>query len=169
MRVAAGDHGREQRGGLGEAGSASSRTAWMWPSRWLTAMSGRSAAKARALAKLMPTSRAPARPGAFRHGDRAQAAVAGGVGGEATRPSGVRPAASGVRPAERMASRTTGDDRAEVFAAGEFRDDAAVVGVDELRGDDVGEDGAAFGDDGGGGLVAGAFDARIRRGGIGLV
>jgi predicted GNAT superfamily acetyltransferase len=46
-----------------------------------------------------------------------------------------------------------------VFAAGKFRDDAAVVGVDELRGDYVREDLVAVADDGGGGLVAGAFDA----------
>ena len=43
---------------------------------------------------------------------------------------------------------------------GEFGDDAAVVGVDgDLRGDDVGERRRAALDDGGGGLVAGGFDA----------
>ena len=52
------------------------------------------------------------------------------------------------------------DDLAEVFAGGEFGDDAAVFLVDvDLRGDDVGEDVEAVGDDGGGGFVAGGFDA----------
>ena len=54
-----------------------------------------------------------------------------------------------------------GDDGAEVLAGGEFGDDAAVRGVDgDLRGDDVGELAAAALDDGGGGLVAGALDAK---------
>ncbi len=58
-----------------------------------------------------------------------------------------------------------GDDVAEVLAGGEFGDDAAVVGVDgDLRGDDVREDFAAGADDGGGGLVAGAFDAEDEAG-----
>ena len=53
-----------------------------------------------------------------------------------------------------------GDDLAEVFAGGEFGDDAAVFAVDvDLGGDDAGEDVAAVGDDGGGGFVAGGFDA----------
>ena len=52
-----------------------------------------------------------------------------------------------------------GGDGAEVLAACQLRDDAAVVGVDELRGYDVGKDFCAVADDGGGGLVAGAFDA----------
>lgn len=52
-----------------------------------------------------------------------------------------------------------GDDLAEVFAGGEFGDDAAVFLVDvDLRGDDVGKDVEAVGDDGGGGFVAGGFD-----------
>ena len=52
------------------------------------------------------------------------------------------------------------DDLAEVFAGGEFGDDAAVLAVDvDLGGDDAGEDFAAVGDDGGGGFVAGGFDA----------
>ncbi len=58
-----------------------------------------------------------------------------------------------------------GDDGAEVFARGEFGDDAAVVAVDELRGDHVGEDFVAVADDGGGGLVAGAFDTEDERAG----
>jgi len=52
-----------------------------------------------------------------------------------------------------------GGDGAEVLAAGELRDDAAVVGVDELAGYDVRQNLAAVADDRGGGLVAGAFDA----------
>jgi len=52
-----------------------------------------------------------------------------------------------------------GDDGAEVFAGGEFRDDAAVVGVDELAGDDVREYLGAAAHDRRRGLVAGAFDA----------
>lgn len=51
------------------------------------------------------------------------------------------------------------DDLAQVFAGGEFGDDAAVFLVDvDLRGDDVGEDVEAVGDDGGCGFVAGGFD-----------
>jgi len=50
-------------------------------------------------------------------------------------------------------------DGAEVLAGGQLRDYAAIVGVDELRGDYVGEGLAAVADYGGGGLVAGAFDA----------
>ena len=51
-----------------------------------------------------------------------------------------------------------GDDGAEMLAGGQLGDDAAVVAVDELRGDDVGEDCMAVADDGCGGLVAGALD-----------
>lgn len=52
------------------------------------------------------------------------------------------------------------DDIAEVLAGGEFGDYSAVVGVEgHLGGDDVGERVAAGADDGGGGLVAGGFDA----------
>ncbi len=51
-----------------------------------------------------------------------------------------------------------GDDGAEMLARGELGDDAAVVAVDELRGDDVGQDFMAVADDRCGGLVAGAFD-----------
>jgi len=50
-------------------------------------------------------------------------------------------------------------DGAEVLAGGQFGDYAAVVGVDELRGDYVGEGFATVADYGSGGLVAGAFDA----------
>src|ERR1700759_3790707 len=53
------------------------------------------------------------------------------------------------------------DDGAEVLAGGELGDDAAVGGVDgDLGGDDVGELAAATLDDGGGGLVEGAFEAQ---------
>ena len=63
-----------------------------------------------------------------------------------------------------------GDDVAEVLAGGEFGDDAAVVGVERhLRGDDVGEGGGAGADDGGGGLVAGAFDAEDQAGSAAFV
>ena len=58
-----------------------------------------------------------------------------------------------------------GDDVAEVLAGGELGDDAAVVGVEgDLGGDDVREDFGAVADDGGGGLVAGAFDAEDEAG-----
>ncbi len=57
------------------------------------------------------------------------------------------------------------DDVAEVLAGGEFGDDTAVVGVEgHLGGDDVGERVAAGADDGGGGLVAGGFDAEDETG-----
>jgi hypothetical protein len=51
------------------------------------------------------------------------------------------------------------DNLAEVFARSQFGDDAAVFLVNiDLRGDHVGEDVEAVGDDGGGGFVAGGFD-----------
>ena len=51
-------------------------------------------------------------------------------------------------------------DLAKVFTRGEFRDDAAVLAVNvDLGGDDGRKDFAAVGDDGGGGFVAGGFDA----------
>ena len=57
------------------------------------------------------------------------------------------------------------DDVAEVLAAGELGDDAAVVGVEgDLAGDDVREEIAAGADDGGGGLVAGGLDAEDEAG-----
>ena len=50
--------------------------------------------------------------------------------------------------------------RGEVFAGGEVGDDAAVFLMEVgLGGDDVGEDVETVGDDGGGGFVAGGFDA----------
>jgi hypothetical protein len=56
-----------------------------------------------------------------------------------------------------------GYDVAEMLAGGEFGDDAAVIGVErDLRGDYAGEDFAGSADDGGGGLVAGAFDAQYK-------
>ena len=58
-----------------------------------------------------------------------------------------------------------GEDGAEMLAGGQFGDDAAVVGMDELRGDDVGECVAAAADDGCRGFVAGAFDAENEAGG----
>jgi hypothetical protein len=51
-----------------------------------------------------------------------------------------------------------GGDGADVFAAGKLWHDTAVAGVDELRGDDVGEDLGCVAYDGGGGLVAGGFN-----------
>ncbi len=51
-------------------------------------------------------------------------------------------------------------DRLDVGARGEFREDAAVFGVQvDLRGDDVGDNRLAVDHDGGGGLVAGRFNA----------
>ena len=93
----------------------------------------------------MPTRRAPARPGPS-------------VTAMASR-------SAKVTPASRDGGADDGDDGAEVLAGGELGDDAAVVGVDgDLRGDDVGEGFAAGADDGGGGLVAGAFDAEDQAG-----
>jgi len=54
-----------------------------------------------------------------------------------------------------------GEDVLDVGAAGDFGDDAAVFGVEMgLGGDDVAEDFVAVGDDGGGGFVAGGFEAQ---------
>jgi hypothetical protein len=53
-----------------------------------------------------------------------------------------------------------GDDGAEMLAAGQLWDDSAVAGVGgDLGGDNRGENAGAAFDDGGGGLVAGGFDA----------
>ena len=53
-----------------------------------------------------------------------------------------------------------------MLAAGELRDDAAVEGVEvDLAGNDGGEGVGAMADDGGGGLVAGGFDAEDEAGG----
>src|SRR5256885_16883114 len=50
------------------------------------------------------------------------------------------------------------NDLAEMFAGGEFGDDAAVLTVNvDLRSDDRGENFAAVGDHGGGGFIAGGF------------
>ena len=58
-----------------------------------------------------------------------------------------------------------GDDVAQVLARGELGDDSAVGGVKgDLGGDDVREDLGAGADDGGGGLVATAFDAEDEAG-----
>ena len=52
------------------------------------------------------------------------------------------------------------DDLAEMFAGGKFGDDPAVFAVNfDLGRDHAGEDAFAVGDDGGGGFVAGGFDA----------
>src|ERR1700678_1482382 len=53
------------------------------------------------------------------------------------------------------------DDLEEICAGGKLGDDPAVFAVNfDLGGDDAGEDAFAVGDDGGGGFVAGGFDAR---------
>ncbi len=53
-----------------------------------------------------------------------------------------------------------GNDGAEVFAAGQLRNDSAVAGMGgDLRGNHGGEGARAALDDRGGGFVAGAFDA----------
>ena len=55
------------------------------------------------------------------------------------------------------------DDIAQVFAGGEFGNDATVVRMEgHLRGNDVGKRGGASAYDGSGGLVAGAFDAQYQ-------
>ena len=52
-----------------------------------------------------------------------------------------------------------GDDGAEMLAAGQLGNDAAIAGVGgDLRGDDRGKCAGAALDDGGSGLVAGGFD-----------
>ena len=58
-----------------------------------------------------------------------------------------------------------GNDGAEMLAAGQLGNDAAVAGVGgDLRGDDGGERARAALDDGRGGLVAGGFDAEDEAG-----
>ena len=53
-----------------------------------------------------------------------------------------------------------GHDGAQMFAAGELRDDSAVAEVGgDLRGDDGGQRARSALDDGGGSLVAGGFNA----------
>jgi hypothetical protein len=53
-----------------------------------------------------------------------------------------------------------GQDVLDMSPAGDFRDDAAISGVEiGLGGDDVAGDDGAVNDDGGGGFVAGGFDA----------
>ena len=52
-----------------------------------------------------------------------------------------------------------GNDIAQVFAGGEFRDDAAVFAMNfDLGGDDAGEHAFATSDDRGRGFIAGRFD-----------
>ncbi len=59
------------------------------------------------------------------------------------------------------------NDVAKVLAAGELRDDAAIVGVQgDLAGDDVGEGLSAMAHDRGGGLVAGALNAQNEAGSL---
>ena len=59
-----------------------------------------------------------------------------------------------------------GDDVAEVLAAGKLGDDAAVEGVEvDLAGDNGREGVGAMANDGGGGLVAGGFNAEDQAGG----
>jgi len=57
------------------------------------------------------------------------------------------------------------DDGAEVFTRGEFRNNAAIVAMDELRGDYIGEDFVPLADDRCGRLVAGALDTEDKRSG----
>ena len=68
-----------------------------------------------------------------------------------------------IEPDVRLAQRLV-DDRQQplqVGAGGDLRHDAAEAGVQVgLRGDDVGQDRRLVGEDGGGGLVAGGFNAR---------
>ena len=72
--------------------------------------------------------------------------------------NGVEVAERDARLSERGAG--DGDDVAEMFAAGEFGNYAAVGRMgDDLRGDNRRERTRAALDDGGGGFVAGAFDA----------
>lgn len=60
------------------------------------------------------------------------------------------------------------DDVAQMLAAGELGDDAAIVGVQgDLAGDDVGQGLRTGANDGGGGLVAGGFDAEDQAGRVG--
>ena len=94
-----------------------------------------------ALAKLSPTSRAPARPGTLGDGD----GVHGFVG------------LSGLF--ECCANH--GNDVAQVFARGELRHDSFIWLVrGELREHDVRDHLFAGANNGGGGFVAGALDAK---------
>jgi len=78
----------------------------------------------------------------------------------------------GVEVGEGGVSLTQGgaDDRndvAQVLAGGEFGDDSAIGGVDgDLRSDDARECFGSAAHDGGGGFVAGAFDAEDEAGGL---
>jgi hypothetical protein len=57
-------------------------------------------------------------------------------------------------------------DELEVVARGDLRHHAAEAVVDALGGDDVGEDLAAVGDDGGAGVVAGGLEREDHAGGV---
>ena len=85
--------------------------------------------------------------------DDERAGEAGAGGGR----DGVDAVPAGLGVGQRLAD--DGDERAQVLAGGDLRDDAAGGGVQLLLGgDDVRGGAAAVDDDGGGGLVAGGLD-----------
>ena len=102
-------------------------------------MSGRSWTQARALAKLIPTSSEPARPGSVGHRDRVD----------------VVPGRAGIGPGL-VEDR---GDPAQVRACRDLGHDPAGRGMErDLRGDHVGEDPPAIVDERDAGLVARRFD-----------
>ena len=95
-----------------------SRTAWMWPSRWLTAMSGRLLGEGQGLG--------------VGDADEQRAGEAGAGGDGDGVEIGEGDAGLGQRGAD------DGNDGAQVLAAGQLGHDAAVAGVGgDLRGDDA--------------------------------
>ena len=111
----------------------------MWPSRWLTAMSG-SCGEGERLGVGDADEQRSGESGAGGDGDGVEI--------------GEGDAGLGQRGADH------GNDGAKMLAAGQLRHHAAVARVGrDLRGDDGGKRARAALDDGRGGLVAGGFDA----------
>ena len=117
----------------------------MWPSRWLTAMSGRLLREGEGLGVGDADEKRSGQAGAGGDGDGVEV--------------GERDVGLGERGAD------DGNDGAEMLAAGQLRHHAAVARMGgDLRGDDGGEGARAALDDGGGGFVAGAFNAKDEAG-----
>ena len=141
VAVAAGDDGGEQRAGVGEVLFGLKQDGLDVAFEVVDGDERETGAEGQGFGEADADEERASQAGAFRNGYGGEVAVA-------------RDAGCGHRlPDDR-------DDVAEVFAAGEFGDDAAVAGVDQLGGNDVGEDFAALRDDGRGGLVTGAFDSK---------
>ncbi len=145
VAVAAGDHGGEQGTGVGEVLFGLEKDRLNVAFEVVDGDQGQIGAEGKRLGEADTHQQGAGEARAFRDGDGPEVAV-------------VRDAC----PAHGFAD--DGDHVAQVLAAGKFGDDAAVVGVHQLRGDDVGKHGATVRDDGGGGLVAGAFDSEDEAG-----